>query len=636
MSGTIASYTTGIIPTTTFQTTIGGTLPMTSSLTNLRVTTGSGAAQIYNNNAFTPSTSPLFPASNVTGGSLTTRLLVRVPLSPNKMVVPKLGGANCNTVLAFPPAPMTGYATNMTGLSYYGQGVYVASASSEYSGYNAYNAFYGSWVSAASYSSATPGTSTATTTVDISGNSYQGEWIQVQMPTSIVLTSYSFSGNSQQGPYRWFVLGSSDGTNWSLVDQRSNASNYSPTVSSSQAFSYFRMVINQVQNLTTALPLVVSIGSLRFNGTIESVNVTPDGRVGLGVVNPTRALEVAGDIVCSGTVSGGNPTMFKNRIINGNFDIWQRGTSFTNQAPGTYTTDRFCNNWDGTGATRTISRQSFTPGQTDVPGNPLYFYRFAQTVAGSGGLYNNCLIQHIEGVQTFAGQPIVVSFWARAFVGTVFIMSAMRQVFGTSGSADVDFSPTSQQTYVLTSNWQRYTFQYFVPSINGKTIGTAGDYLALYNYVNVNLIETIDITGVQLEKGTVATPFEVRPFATELALCQRYYETSYGPQTTPGTASQYQNFAIVKAISTSVVRGQVPFRISKRGNFNVGLASGSIYSYAGTLNRISNMGTGLTDVVLTTPTLSFFTSGWISIVDSATPFTVGETYIAGWAASAEL
>jgi hypothetical protein len=282
---------------------------------------------------------------------------------------------------------------------------------------------------------------------------------------------------------------------------------------------------------------IVSIGEWILNGTIESVNVTADGRVGLGVVNPTRALEVAGDLVVSGTVSGGNPTMFKNRIINGNFDIWQRGTSFTNQAPGTYTTDRFCNNWDGTGATRTISRQSFTPGQTDVPGNPLYFYRFAQTVAGSGGLYNNCLIQHIEGVQTFAGQPIVVSFWARAFVGTVFIMSAMRQVFGTSGSADVDFSPTSQQTYVLTSNWQRYTFQYFVPSINGKTIGTAGDYLALYNYVNVNLIETIDITGVQLEKGTVATPFEVRPFATELALCQRYYQKSYDVTVAPGSVT---------------------------------------------------------------------------------------------------
>jgi hypothetical protein len=102
----------------------------------------------------------------------------------------------------------------------------------------------------------------------------------------------------------------------------------------------------------------------------------------------------------------------------------------------------------------------------------------------------------------------------------------MRQNFGTSGSGSVDFTPVSQQTFVLTSNWQRYTFQYFVPSITGKTIGTAGDFLALYNYVNANLVETIDFASVQVEAGSVATPFEVRPYATELALCQRYYFAS--------------------------------------------------------------------------------------------------------------
>jgi hypothetical protein len=48
------------------------------------------------------------------------------------------------------------------------------------------------------------------------------------------------------------------------------------------------------------------------------------------------------------------------------------------------------------------------------------------------------------------------------------------------------------------------------------------------------------------------------------------------------------------------------------------------------------MGMGLTDVVLTTPSIAFLTGGWLNIQDAATPFTVGETYIAGWAASAEL
>ncbi len=542
MSGTIASYTTGIIPTTIFQTTIGGALPMTSSLTNLRVTTGSGAAQIYNNNAFTPSTSPLFPASNVTGGSLTTRLLVRVPLSPNKMVVPKLGGANCNTVLAFPPAPMTGYATNMTGLSYYGQGTYVASASSELGSQNSWKSFDKStstyWqTSAGTYTLDTQYTGTVFT-VDANGTAYAGQWLQIQIPVSIVPSSYSLASDGANAPSKWFVLGSRDGTIWSLVDQQTGASSWTVgtyktySVNSSQSFTYYRIVIGIA---TGSIGTAPTIYELVLNGTIESVNVTADGRVGLGVVNPTRALEVAGDIVCSGTVSGGNPLMFRNRIINGNFDIWQRGTSFSLSAVPTYTSDRWRVNYDGTGATRTLSRQTFTLGQTAVPGNPKYYLRWAQTVAGSDGTFNQ-LEQLIESVLTFAGQTVTVSFWAQAVSGTPTITMYTGQQFGTGGSPSTAVYPANSPTYTLSTSWQYFTWTTFLPSITGKTLGTNGDDNVSFAFrAPSNATGTWNIASVQVEAGSIATPFEVRPYATELALCMRYFQKSYDITVAPGT-----------------------------------------------------------------------------------------------------
>jgi hypothetical protein len=82
---------------------------------------------------------------------------------------------------------------------------------------------------------------------------------------------------------------------------------------------------------------------------------------------------------------------------------------------------------------------------------------------------------------------------------------------------------------------------------SGSNFATAGSWVSGNKYDGVsgqtNFFATtgniIHITGVQLEKGLVATPFEVRPYATELALCQRYYEQSYSIGTVPGTLSTY-------------------------------------------------------------------------------------------------
>jgi hypothetical protein len=77
-----------------------------------------------------------------------------------------------------------------------------------------------------------------------------------------------------------------------------------------------------------------------------------------------------------------------------------------------------------------------------------------------------------------------------------------------------------------------------LPSITGKTLGTNGDDNVSFAFrAPSNAVGTWNIASIQVEAGSVATPFEVRPFATELALCQRYYEQSYAAGTAPGTST---------------------------------------------------------------------------------------------------
>jgi hypothetical protein len=107
------------------------------------------------------------------------------------------------------------------------------------------------------------------------------------------------------------------------------------------------------------------------------------------------------------SLNGGALAGFRNRIINGDFDFWQRGTSFTGNE---YGADRWFHNRVGT--THTVTRQPFTLGQTDVPNEPTYYCRtVVSSVAGAGNYA--VLFQRIEDVRTFAGQQVTVSFWAK-------------------------------------------------------------------------------------------------------------------------------------------------------------------------------------------------------------------------------
>ena len=221
---------------------------------------------------------------------------------------------------------------------------------------------------------------------------------------------------------------------------------------------------------------------------------------------------------------------FRNLIINGDFRINQR--VFTSSASSVYGFDR----WTSSSAdgTVTYSAQTFATGNA-IPGyEPTNHARIATSGQTLAGAYSH-LVQRIENVRTLAGQTASLSFWAKATSGTPKVAVEFLQIFGTGGSpSSTTFTYAGQVT--LSTAWQRFTMQVNIPSISGKTIGTAGDdtlYLNLwtsagstYNSRSGSIgiqNSTIDFWGVQLEANLQATPFEQRPIGVELDLCQRYY-----------------------------------------------------------------------------------------------------------------
>jgi hypothetical protein len=221
---------------------------------------------------------------------------------------------------------------------------------------------------------------------------------------------------------------------------------------------------------------------------------------------------------------GGQYAGAKNRVLNSNFSVWQRGTSFSIALNTiTYTSDRWSFYRNATGAT--ITRQA-TNDTSNLP-----FIQYCMRVARDSG---NTSTQQLQLAQSFetvnsislAGKSIVLSFYARAGANYSATSSALTvQLIGGTGTDQSAFAYTGltapiNTTATLTTTWQRFTFTGTIastvteiaPRFFFDPTGTAGanDYY--------------EITGVQLEAGSTATPYAPNGATqqAELAACQRY------------------------------------------------------------------------------------------------------------------
>jgi hypothetical protein len=289
--------------------------------------------------------------------------------------------------------------------------------------------------------------------------------------------------------------------------------------------------------------------------TIESPNTNSNFTLTLptetGTVltnNGNQAGTFSSLTVNSNNISADNSLGFRNRIINGDMRIDQRnaGASYTNSNQALYGLDR----WRSYGlASAVLTVQQSTTAPAGFSNSQSVTVTTSTTANDAGGLS-----QIIEGNNVFdlnwgtsSGVAVTASFWVRASVtGTYNIFI---RFFGSTAS----YYYVATYTVDAANTWEQKTvniaappvgagaftaalnssYLEFRPAINssGNTTTVAGNTwstsTATKTSGSVDLASnsgaTFYITGVQLEVGSVATPFERRPFGTELALCQRYY-----------------------------------------------------------------------------------------------------------------
>jgi hypothetical protein len=272
-----------------------------------------------------------------------------------------------------------------------------------------------------------------------------------------------------------------------------------------------------------------------------------------------------------------------NLLINGGFDIWQRGTIFN--ASG-YTADR----WDtGAGGATNQWKIQELAGANATKIRTTKWMNWVKTVVGQN---TGNINQKIENVRTGGGSVVTLSFWAREVSNASkdFTVSAT-QVFGTGG--DPDTSVFIGNYTIGGSAWTYYTFTFTLPEISNLAVIGANNHLKI-QFSPVNAADTFNlgITAVKLEYGNTATAYQARPIGEELALCQRYYERIGQPidndfvisvaQAINGNVCygdiQYQPKRIVPAISASNVGFTVSsadglryFTVNSQSQGNAGL-----------------------------------------------------------------
>jgi hypothetical protein len=270
---------------------------------------------------------------------------------------------------------------------------------------------------------------------------------------------------------------------------------------------------------------------------------------------------------------------FKNRIINGAMMIDQRnaGASVTPTSAG-YTLDRFI--YQLSQASKAAIQQN-AGSVTPPTGFSNYLGVTSSSAYSVGASESFYIVQRVEGFNfadmawgTANAQTVTLSFWVRS------------SLTGTFGAAVWNSAANRAYPVAYTINAAN-TWEYKTITIPGDTTGT---WIGATNGIGVNVAfglgfgssisgtsgawnagtafmptgatsvvgtngATFYITGVQLEKGSTATSFDYRPYGTELALCQRYYEV---------ITLLSQMALVCQCYTTSQARGGFRFTTVKR------------------------------------------------------------------------
>lgn len=308
-------------------------------------------------------------------------------------------------------------------------------------------------------------------------------------------------------------------------------------------FDYLTMLVQQLQDEISRV-FVVPVGSdLNIeqllidisNGAANATAAAASATAASGSATAAHASQItASAAATSATASAATAASIAanlivgadSPIINGNFLIWQHGTTFTSLPTFGRVADMWNVAYNGTSGTFTVVRRGINFLSGVIPGYPSWALNYTPTVAGVGNTFFD-ISQVIEDVNTFSSNTITISAWVYFQTSDNLIIKT-EQYFGTGGSPSGNVFTTSSPIVIPAATWVQVSFTTAIASVAAKTLGTNGDdHFGVIFSFPPNAVNDFWMTAVKAVPGTTVTPYSPRPPGAELALCQRYVQKSY-------------------------------------------------------------------------------------------------------------
>jgi len=384
------------------------------------------------------------------------------------------------------------------------------------------------------------------------------------------------------------------------------------------------VVIGSTANTYDAGDVVISLnntisgitvdGNFVVTGTIALSDGTVASSLVTSVNGSTGAVTIAGITGPAGgtgaTGSAPDPVFIsKNKLINGNFDIWQRGNSFTGNS-NRYFADRWVRFSDSSALAKitngTLSRGTFTPGQTNVAGNPTYYAVCSLIYSGITTSDFVGIENKIENGDNFIGEKVYVDGYVRmqGTTGATLDVYIRRSIDGSTYTTE-EFT---DRVYAPGTTWTSFLVGHTV-AFTGSTFTNDGFTSIGFKVNEVPSGQTLEISNVRAF-ATQGVTLEDSPFREqtdtqeELRKCSKFYQRTYGLDNTDASVTMLNStdpdFTAVRFSATSTNEFYYDFPVEMRDTPTL-----TIYSPATGVTTDGYNKTAALDMRLTSGT-----SGW--------------------------
>lgn len=399
----------------------------------------------------------------------------------------------------------------------------------------------------------------------------------------------------------------------------------------------------------------VGVGTLSASTTLARTTVLSSSNSG-SLVTFSAGTK---DVFCTYPAAVAADTFGKNALINGDFQVWQRGTSFAAVASGAYTADRWVPAYTMAGVV-TVERSTDVPTAAERGSYSPYSLKVDVTTADASIAASDVFVLYhkIEGNNAYRygfGQAgtryVTLSFWVKSTKTGTFCVSFANSAKNRSYVAEYTVSVTDTWEYKTVTIPVDTTGTWLYDSGIGIHVaftlmcgtdfhGTVNTWSAANDLSTASQVNALDSTAnnffladVQFEAGSVATQYEYVNYGDLLQRCLRYYEKTFPDGTAPanntGATSNGSNQLQAGGASASQISQTHFWKVVKRGTPVI-----TYYYYTASTNYGFNSSIGAFAGAIATSQAStlFLTSSFTSVAGSA----AGTSNVFFFDASAEL